>query len=235
MKLGQSLTTGGVAVFFATDVYMAMARLATGGPFGHVVVEAAALDDYERAFLTVAPDYFPDCSFYVPIRSPLDERVDDAGRFEALPADMITDAILGIRDAEIVEAATDEDDSPWSQPRVIGETGVSAPPPQDTSPSLGEHQPHGDPLARKLSTDGGIDESRGEPSLHDSVRERMGAKAPPPRRRPPGATDDVPAGAVPNESPRISREEMNALLGDDDEILEADDHGADDSTREDDV
>ncbi len=223
-SLGASLTSGGAAVQFTPDVYMAMARLARGEPFGHIVVEAAALDEYERAFLTLAPDYFPSVAFYVPIRSALDERITDNARYEALTAAGITDAILGIRDAEIAEAADDVEDEAagaWGEPRVIGDAAEAA----EASEAVAAPEaptPHGDPPAGALSTDGGLDHQPEGPTLHDAVRERMGFQSPPPRRRPPGGSDDGPIGGEAPEPPRVTREEMNALLGeDDDDVLDA--------------
>ena len=217
LQLGQSLTDTGASVHFTTDVYMAMARLATGEQFAHIVVEAAALDEYERAFLSLAPQYHESSNFYVPRRSVLDEQNLADGRYEILSPDGIVDAVLGIREAETLETTSDVE-PPWSQPRTIG-----APDPSDVSTSHTFDQPSHETSApsSNLSTDGGLEADPVGPSLHDAVRERMGADgaAPVHRRRPPG----VPAPSqdpTPQSSSRVSREEMDALLGDDDESLE---------------
>ncbi|HPF38435.1 MAG TPA: hypothetical protein P5081_24300 [Phycisphaerae bacterium] len=228
LRLGQSLQETGAAVHFTTDVYMAMARLATGERFGHVVVEAAALDDYERSFLSLAPQYYESASFYVPARSVLDERMLTQGRYDVLSPDGIVDAVLGIRDAETLEAA----EATWSEPRTIGE------PDEDVQPSNVESDTAGAcfapaneaPQPPRLSTDGDMDASQSGPSLHDAVRERMGANGGGvQRRRPPGAPP-APSDTTPPESEtRVSREEMDALLGADDETLD----DMTDATRED--
>lgn len=213
LRLGQSLQETGAAVHFTTDVYMAMARLATGERFGHIVVEAAALDDYERSFLTLAPQYYESSSFYVPARSILDERMLTQGRYDVLSPDGIVDAVLGIRDAETLEATIE---ASLAEPRTIGE------PDEAVQPSNADIDTAGPLSPPKLSTDGGIDDEDHRPSLHDAVRERMGGNggAPAQRRRPPGSTEP-PADPPSNESDtRVSREEMDALLGSEDDTLD---------------
>ncbi|MCB9857890.1 MAG: hypothetical protein H6818_19580 [Phycisphaerales bacterium] len=212
LRLGQSLQQTGASVHFTTDVYMAMARLATGEHFGHIVVEAAALDDYERTFLTLAPQYYESTSFYVPARSILDERMLTHGRYEVLSPDGIVDAVLGIRDAETLEATMD---ATLAEPRTIGE------PDEAVQPSNAEIDTAGSLSPPKLSTDGGIDHEVDGPSLHDAVRERMGANggSPAQRRRPPGSSEP-PADPPPQSDLRVSREEMDALLGGEDDTLD---------------
>lgn len=214
IQLGQSLSNTGASVHFTTDVYMAMARLATGERFAHVVVEAAALDDYETTFLSLAPQYYETSEFYVPARSVLDSRMLAHGRYEILAPDGIVDAVLGIRDAETLEAAA-EAESTWTQPRTIGD--------QEADVSSAAVEATNDATAPpRLSTDGGVGEQDG-PSLHDAVRQRMGADngATTQRRRPPGSTEPPAESPQPASDVRVSREEMDALLQeDDDETLD---------------
>lgn len=216
LHLGQSLSETGAAVHFTTDVYMAMARLATGERFEHVVVEAAALDDYERSFLRIAPQYYETSSFYVPARSVLDDRMLAEGRYEVLSPDGIVDAVLGIREAETAESADEvAAEAAWIGPRTIGE---AAPPEEETA----QPTPDAPPAGSRLSTDGGVDDEQTGPSLHDAVRERMGNEgaAPVQRRRPPGSTEPPPETPPPESDTRVSREEMDALLGHDEDTLD---------------
>ncbi len=217
LQLGQSLTNTGASVHFTTDVYMAMARLAMGERFGHVIIEAAALDEHERAFLTLAPQYHESSNFYVPHRSILDDRMLHEGRYEILSPDGIVDAVLGIREAETLEAEN-EVEPPWSEPRTIGDPEPTHEAPAPVPDQTGHEIPA---KPSSLSTDGGLDAERDGPSLHDAVRERMAADglAPANRRRPPGASAPSEEPAQQSDT-RVSREEMDALLGSADETLD---------------
>lgn len=214
LRLGQSLSETGAAVHFTTDVYMAMARLANGEQFEHVVVEAAGLDDYERAFLKIAPQYYETSAFYVPARAVLDDHALAEGRYEVLSPGGIVDAVLGIREAETAESAADTE-AEWTEPRTIGEPEL----PDAKEFHDASHPPEAPP---KLSTDGGVDDDQLGPSLHDAVRQRMGGEASPPapRRRPPGSTEPPDAPPAAETDARVSREEMDALLGHDDDTLD---------------
>ncbi len=231
LAFGEQLASTGASVHFTTDVYAAMARLALGEPFSHVVVDAAALDGYDEAFLSLAPQYFRDVEFHVPRMMTSSQRMLPPGRFEpGAPAD-IFDRIVGIREAEVADAV--ETDEPYVGANVehaVSDTAEYADQNADATDELSvdhsqdraeesvheetQHHdgPHGDPLSPQLSTDGGSDRHDDGPSLHDSVRQKMGGGLnAPQRRRPPGASDDAPSD--PQQDARLSSEEMDALLG----------------------
>jgi len=231
LAFGEQLASTGASVHFTTDVYAAMARLALGEPFSHVVVDAAALDGYDESFLSLAPQYFRDVEFHVPQAAAAANRMLPPGRFEPGAPAEIFDRIVGIREAEVADAT--ESDEPYVGINVehavadsssyadqnADATDELAPDHSQDAPADEVHEekqhhdgPHGDPLEQQLSTDGGADHENDGPSLHDSVRQKMGGGLnPPPRRRPPGATDDAPPD--PQQDARLSAEEMDALLG----------------------
>lgn len=230
----QTLTDGGVQVYYVPDVYSAMAQLAQGSAPGHLVVDIRLLDNYEMGFLSLVPHYYPNTELLVPLLEGTAERAaNQADHIETVSLQDLADGILGIRQA-VTASSTDDEVVEWVGEDVgdvpIPADSLDAAPMETTSATAQRQQEpqaiddeRGTLEAPKrtdaLSTDGGTESTEAGLSLHEVVRQRMAGRQPSriPRRPPQAAS---PADSSPSPSSAVSPEEMEALLRDGDDVQE---------------
>lgn len=231
----QTLTDGGVQVYYVPDVYSAMAQLAQGPAPGHLVVDIRLLDNYEMGFLALVPHYYPNTELLVPqLEGTAERAANQAGHIETVALQDLADGILGIRQA-LTASSSDDEVVEW-----VGEETGDAPIPADllldaapmetTSASARGHQePHAiddeqgtleaPGRTDALSTDGGTESTEAGLSLHEVVRQRMAGRQPSRiPRRPPQAASPEDSALPPSSA--VSPEEMEALLKEADEAIE---------------
>ncbi len=208
LEFGDGLRQRGVDVHAASDVYAAMALLATGLPARHVVVDVRQLDNDEMQFLSLAPRYYPGLQILVPpLEGTIARQQGRTGRAVVLPPADLIESILGIPFAVTAEGM----DEPEGRPEWLGEPVAD----------------NDEQRAAALSTDGGPDAADDGPTLHEAVRQRMANDVSGPvRRRPPGqhtvpAAFTSPSGDGQDDRPSsdagaLSADEIDALLGDPD-------------------
>lgn len=235
----ESLIRAGVSAVFASDVYEAMAVLALRPTIRRLLIDIRGLDGAEADFLTLAPRYFPSVDITVPLLERTGERVAMLGvsRRVARVEDFVSEVLGG--GAQLFRAADSQlAPPPSSVPNApnadFGNSKVdhqSAPEEPGTTDQpidaderdvpRSEFRVPGSPRGprRPLSTDGGFDAAEKGPTLHESVRMRMGGNDPRTvRRRPPGAGPATPPASrsshLTGADAALSREELDALLND---------------------
>ncbi len=239
----QTLTDGGVQVYYVPDVYSAMAQLAQGTAPGHLVVDIRLLDNYEMCFLALAQHYYPNTELHVPLLEGTAERAaNQTTHIETVALQDLADGIMGIRQALTASSSDDEVDE-WVGEEV-GDTPIpvdllDAAPMEATSSAAKGHQgPQAIDDERgalevpkrtdALSTDGGTESTEPGLALHEVVRQRMAGRQPshiprtPPQAASPWRDDQAapPADSTSSASSAVSPEEMEALLRDSDETQE---------------
>jgi len=230
----QTLTDGGVQVYYVPDVYSAMAQLARGPAPGHLVVDIRLLDNYEMGFLALVPHYYPNTELLVPLLEGTAERAANHARhIETVALQDLTDGILGIRPA-VTASASDDEVVEWVGEEVCDvavPADVLDPAPVETASPIAQQDQEPQAIdggqdalespasADTLSTDGGAESTEPGLALHEVVRQRMAGRQTsriprtPPRAAPPADSAMSPSSAV-------SPEEMEALLRDGDEAQE---------------
>ncbi len=105
----EELRTAGIAIAWSPDVYAAMSQLAGVSGRRRVVVDVRPMDEQELVFLQLAPRYFAEHEFLVPLLPNAANRLQHLrGRFQAMTLEGIADLAVGIRAA--VPADTDDDE-----------------------------------------------------------------------------------------------------------------------------
>lgn len=230
----QTLTDGGVQVYYVPDVYSAMAQLAQEPAPGHLVVDIRLLDNYEMGFLALVRHYYPNTELLVPLLEGTAERAaNQADHIETVDLQDLSDGVLGIRQA-VTASSSDDEVVEW-----VGEDAGDAPIPADLLESApvetasAATQGHHDPqpidheretlkvpkLTDPLSTDGGTESTEAGLALHEVVRQRMAGRQPSRiPRRPPQAAPPADSSASPSSA--VSPEELEALLRDGDDAPE---------------
>lgn len=189
-----ALRAAGIPLVIATDVYEAMAILATRHSIKNVLLDARSLDNAELSFATLASRYFTNVEVVIAALDGTSDRL--AGHPDAARV-MTIDAFL----ASLATAPLQAPTTPLTR---IEQSQAESDTPQTSAPPP------------RLSTDGGIDAVEPGPSLHEAVRMRMKGNDPRVvRRRPP--SKDSPSNEMGPSSDtdaalRISREEIEALL-----------------------
>ncbi len=115
---GELMMNQGAKVQWVPDVYTAMAQFASGNVPERVIVDVRQLDEFELAFLDLAPRYYPGIHVTIPELDGTAERLSGrSGKFDILTITELNDEFLGIRaavtaeepdDAEVVEWASEE-------------------------------------------------------------------------------------------------------------------------------
>jgi hypothetical protein len=231
----QTLSDGGIQVYYVPDVYSAMAQLAQGLAPSHVVVDIRLLDNFEMGFLSIAPHYYPNTEILVPLLEGTAERAaHQNGHIDMVALQDLADGILGIRRAvtasseadEVVEWAGQDVDDPAMPAASIDAESVA----RTQAASQGQREPHAvdseqsafevPTRTNALSTDGGAESTEAGLSLHEIVRQRMAGRQPSrlPRRPPQFAS---PSESSSPPSSAVSPEELEALLREGDETEES--------------